>query len=386
LEEELDHSATTSEEKFDSPRPKYIPDNLSDTSSDQPDEVLGDTANAGFALEMEDEQDEDFINSLMEPFLPFGLEFSTLKHQSELASKSMSHLQFIFLEQSFPINKSTHNEKQQQQYIASLFRELYLTLSFKLLLFANEDLCQKVHIMGLTDKIRFNNANEFTITLQAMPVLVSGTCKANASLEQLKSNLPQLYPPFPYPHNIDSQPLISPRGKKEPVSTTISPRNKTDKIFEQHNDMLFNMDIDHKDDTSSIDLASQEQEMEHDRIWLQEDYVVTSPMYFIPGTTIDNVVGKVAQHLVRESNNVNDFCSFQQECIMEATAIIKAHTRAIECNALLNYMVKFHAVVDNPSKKQAYIMLTVSGDACKVSFSPNSSKGIQRLVDLSCTK
>lgn len=376
------------ERQVDSPRFKDTLDNSSYTSSDNED-VIGEMGSAGFALELEDEQDEDFINSILEPLSPNGIHFTTLKHQSDIASKHMSHLQFIFLEKSFPLSKTTHNVKQQQQYIASLFRELYITLSFKLLLFANQELNQRVYVMGMSEKIRFNNANDFTITLQAMPVLVSSKPSTLSHLDQLKSNLPKLFPSFPYPHDIggsSDQLSNSPRKGNQQ-----SPLNKNLPI--STDDMLFNMDMDQKEDTitSSEELKNIRdiviaQENDIDKEWLEESYVVTSPMYFIPGAKIEKLVGKINHHLVRESNNVMDFASFQQECIMEATSIVRAHTRAIDCNALLNYCVKFHAVLDNPSKKQAYIMLTVSGDACRVSYSPNSSAGIHRLIELSCSK
>ncbi|KAF0981169.1 hypothetical protein FDP41_012957 [Naegleria fowleri] len=349
------------ERQVDSPRFKDTLDNSSYTSSDNED-VIGEMGSAGFALELEDEQDEDFINSILEPLSPNGIHFTTLKHQSDIASKHMSHLQFIFLEKSFPLSKTTHNVKQQQQYIASLFRELYITLSFKLLLFANQELNQRVYVMGMSEKIRFNNANDFTITLQAMPVLVSSKPSTLSHLDQLKSNLPKLFPSFPYPHDIggSSDQLSNSPRKEDTITSSEELKNIRDIVIAQENDI--------------------------DKEWLEESYVVTSPMYFIPGAKIEKLVGKINHHLVRESNNVMDFASFQQECIMEATSIVRAHTRAIDCNALLNYCVKFHAVLDNPSKKQAYIMLTVSGDACRVSYSPNSSAGIHRLIELSCSK
>ena len=231
------------ERQTDSPRFKdVILENGSLSSSDNED-MIGETGNAGFALELEDEQDEDFIYSILEPLLPNGIHFTTLKDQSEIASKNLSHIQFIFLEKSFPLSKTTHNIKQQQQYIASLFRELYITLSFKLLLFANEELSQSVYVMGITEKIRFNNANDFTITLQAMPVLVTSPPKADSSLlNQLKSNLPKLYPPFPYPQVTNAnEPINSPRRIQQ------SPLNKS---LQNSDDMLFNMDMDQKEDSS----------------------------------------------------------------------------------------------------------------------------------------
>ncbi|EFC40020.1 predicted protein [Naegleria gruberi] len=366
------HEEAETEENVDSPRGKDLNDSISSGSEN---EELIESGSAGFALEMADEQDEDFINSLVEPLLPCGIHFTTLKHISELASKSMSHLQYIFLEKSFPLK--TDNVKKQQQYIASLFRELYITLSFKLLLLSNEELNQSVYVMGISEKLRLEDSNDLIITLQAMPALVtSHQLKANPQLEQMKANLPQLLPPLPHPQSITTNIDIGSPRKRDTSPLNRGTSQNLTSSFETP-EMLFNMDIDQKSETPSVI----PEERDIDKEWMEEQYVVITPMYFIPGAKIEKVVGAITQHLVRESTNVVQFSSFQQECIMEATSIIRAHTKAIDCNALINYSVKFHAVLDNPSKKQAYIMLTISGDACKVSYS--SSSGLQRLTELS---
>ncbi|KAL9647033.1 hypothetical protein ABK040_016508 [Willaertia magna] len=378
---------------------------------------------SGFALEMEDEHDEDFVNSLIEPLLPNGIEFSTTKFE-DYKDVNMSPLQYIFIEKSFPLNRTTHNENQQQQYIASLFREMYITLSFKLLLYINENLNHKVYVMGLSDKIRFNNANEFTITLEAMPMLITTNnnnqlinvmnSRTSNMLNSYKANLPVLFPGDStiYPM-INMNTTLNGNNKKgirlssSSANTMIASHSALHNNLNSTNeDLLFTMEDDHllennnftynnnnisninnntninNNNNISFKESNVSEEDEEDKKWIEEEYVHMTPLYFIPGTNIVKVIGKVSQHLVRESNSVLDFGSFQQETIMEATSIIKAHTKAIGCNALLNYSVKFHAVVDNTARKQAYIMLTVGGDAAKVEYikKPN---GLSKLIELS---
>jgi hypothetical protein len=385
----------------------------------------------GYLVEIDDETDEDNMIALMDPLLPSSISLSNFRGVPSLGSSSSigplspnrrgaatktvrfshSNLQNIVIQKRYSLlNRTTINNEHDlsavvtplvgvQEYLSTLYHDLYTTLAFKLQLIVSGHDERPVKVCGLSDNISFSSDHEVLITLQAMAI-VDLTSRSEVS-----------EPVLPVLERVQSAtiPELLPHKAFMPVSNAIGSRLRdiTDNYSEDSNDErgsntgqeeLFEMEpiendttivtntdpptqlqpphltFDERDSSEDEDEHTVEEDDDIDLQWINKDYVTITPLYFVPGARIKSVIGKVSQHLIRESDSVPDFGTFQQEVVMEANAVIRAHTKALGANALLNYQIVYHKVLDNPYRKQAYTLLTVSGDAAEIEFQAPTSK------------
>jgi uncharacterized protein YbjQ (UPF0145 family) len=317
----------------------------------------------GYLVEIDDETDEDNMIALMDPLLPPSITLCNLRaknswHQQSTGRYNYAHLQNIVIQKRYSLLREHDptvivHSIGLQEYLSSLYHDLYTTLAFKLQLIVSGNNQRPVRVCGLTDDISFTSDHEVLISLQAMAIVQGPKLIEMTSGAQI----PELLPHKAY----------------MPESNAVGSRK---------HDELFEMDMppvkDPNRDSSEDDVSETSEDDELDMLWTSKEFVTITPLYFVPGARIKTILGKVSQHLIRESEQVLDFGTFQQECIMEANAVIRAHTKALGANALLNYSIVYHKVVDNPYRKQAYTLLTVSGDAAEIEYSNEKRKSSSR--------
>jgi uncharacterized protein YbjQ (UPF0145 family) len=313
---------------------------------------------SGYLVEIDDETDEDNMIALMDPLLPTSITLCNFRATSSLhlhpnfGQYNYSHLQNIVIQKRYSLlNRIPHDHDPMvvppiglQEYLSALYHDLYTTLAFKLQLIVSGHDQRPVKVCGLSGDIGFTSDHEVLISLQCMAIVDSGRHISHAPVDQIPELLPiKAFMP-------ESSAVGTPSCK-------------------QRDDELFEMELAPTDTSTDRTLERENAEdVELDLQWASKEYVTITPLYFVPGARVKTVLGKVSQHLIRESESVLDFGTFQQEVIMEANAVIRAHTKALGANALLNYQIVYHKVVDNPARKQAYTLLTVSGDAAIIEF------------------
>jgi hypothetical protein len=323
----------------------------------------------GYIIEIDDETDEDKMMALVDPILPGGITFSNMRTTTSLSDPStMTVLQNIFIQKRYNLSKLTGLQFQEQQHIAAIYNDVYSTVAFKLRLFVDgSDNVYSVHVAGMSTDLQFTSENELMITFEATAIL-------NTKLSSSTS------PSYHVPPS-DRLPELLPKQVFMPL-----PQHQSIKVQQHHqhqmddHHMMFTME-DH-----NYSHVGDHHHFDEDSEWLSNVYITMTPLSYVPGTRIQKVLGKVAQHLIRESETVTDFGLFQQELVMEANAIIRAHTKALGMNCLLNYSIKFHVVLDNSttSKRQGYAVITVCGDAAYIVRNESRKvHGLRAIVSLS---
>lgn len=379
-------------------------------------------AKAGYLVEIDDEMDEDNMIALMDPLLPATVSLSSFKSVSSLGRMSLyplsptkrsttnknavyyshNNLQNIVIQKRYSLLNVIDDQNNDsstmipsavgfQEYLSALYHDLYTTLAFKLQLIVSGNNQKPLKVCGLNDDISFISEHEVLISLQAMAIVDNNQVgELVLSQPNLSTIIPELLPqqafmPEANVVNAIFSPNIELSESEESDDKTVENQGMPDEMFEMDpetqsntgNTVSFsNMPIsrpinNNLDECDSSDEESSQGSIfddEQDLQWINEDYVTITPLYFVPGARIKTVLGKVSQHLIRESESVVDFGTFQQEVIMESNAVIRAHTKALGANALLNYQIVYHKVLDNQYRKQAYTLLTVSGDAAKIEF------------------
>lgn len=336
---------------------------------------------SGYVIDIDDETDEDKMLALIDPMLPGEITFSNLRSLPETMQESMSSVQNILMQKRYNMNKLNGIKFNEHQYISAIFNDLYSSVAFKLRQFVkNNNNTHSVSVNGITTDMQFASDGELMITFQAIVMLDSRSSSHSLPLDQQAPVLlpKQVFTTTPRHFTINN-------NKEARLSSSSSATE---------NELMFAME-DHslssqqgiQQESSSIDTISSNQQSQRytdeDTQWLNNVYVTVTPLDFVPGATIQRVWGKVTQHFIRESENAHSFGAFQQELLMEANAIIRTHTKALGMNCLLNYDVRFHVCDDNTTtRRHAYAVLTVSGDAALITHSPRKQNGFRTILSL----
>lgn len=100
--------------------------------------------------------------------------------------------------------------------------------------------------------------------------------------------------------------------------------------------------------------------------------VLVTPLTEVPSHTIVSNCGRVDLFLIREETTLkdNNDLSFISACVMDLITIARANCAFQNCNALLSLRVNLMDVNYNAGKKQIYIVLSLSGDACRIVKNP----------------
>ncbi|KAL7751428.1 hypothetical protein RI367_003288 [Sorochytrium milnesiophthora] len=99
-------------------------------------------------------------------------------------------------------------------------------------------------------------------------------------------------------------------------------------------------------------------------------HVEMSPLSFIPGTTIETYMGKLSLHFVKEASVTHETATagmggFLQMFMSEVFAIVRAHVQALGGNAIVAMQVEQSGFSESV-KNQAYALVSVSGDVCRL--------------------
>jgi hypothetical protein len=115
---------------------------------------------------------------------------------------------------------------------------------------------------------------------------------------------------------------------------------------------------------------------------MKQSYVDVTPLWYVPGAVVLKHIGRIHQHIIRETTISNLYGIFEQHVLMEVNSIISSYAAAIGGNAILNYHVKY--LVSKPN----YIMLSVYGDAVYMKYPKNDSSfiGLNLITELSNEK
>lgn len=100
----------------------------------------------------------------------------------------------------------------------------------------------------------------------------------------------------------------------------------------------------------------------------QTNGVIITPMSHIPGHQIEQTLGYVNIHLIRESFSLRDELGiegFATDFLLDVLAILRAHVASLQGNALLSFSIDLFHLKSNNTKDQGYCLISLSGDAVK---------------------
>jgi hypothetical protein len=111
------------------------------------------------------------------------------------------------------------------------------------------------------------------------------------------------------------------------------------------------------------------------------EYVEITPLAHIPMSSVEQYLGRLQLHLIKESWTYRDeggLDAFAHKFIAEAHAIARAHVASRGGNTLLSFRLHECRFVE-VSKTQAYSIISLSGDSVRISRQGAALAGHQKL-------
>lgn len=398
----------------------FSPSNNSELDSDdirvKVDEQVVKT---GYVVEIDDDTDEDNMAALLDPLLPKGIYICNVQSLQTIPGlpKVASHLQELIIQKRYILNAPVERSNQQ---ISAVFNDILAQVAYKLQLYT------PCVVSGIQTNCKMVADNDLFITWQASVMLLDADEKNddNDDKELQMDPLPTLLPDTLHPlHALmqeykkkqeeEEQLHASPKNNANQQSTNVSASTNTDfkAVHLKTESNLLNMESNNVDDGASTDDDGTSTEddfddddhsfrrghllpLEADDLveYMQERFVVMTPMSYVPGALTKRIIGRLAQHFVRETDDYTHegYGNFLTNAILEVNAVVRANVLAIGANALFNHNVTFHVNHDNPYKRQAYCLITVSGDVAEVMHDEKSgaasTQGLEMQTFLNCTK
>eukprot|EP00761_Pharyngomonas_kirbyi_P012348 gb/GECH01012375.1/.p1 GENE.gb/GECH01012375.1/~~gb/GECH01012375.1/.p1 ORF type:complete len:1018 (+),score=197.21 gb/GECH01012375.1/:1-3054(+) len=299
-----------------------------------------DEAQTTFVMDVNDDQDEDFMAVLLDVQPPSGVTLQNITSCVAGNDPVGSTVESITLQRHYRIEAPS---TKLNQHLTAMFNDLYTSLAFKI----------RRHVpcvvSGLRVHATFGVEDVLQVTAEGMVLSLS---RSPTPLSPLQ---PTLLPPY---QPTEAAPLNNNNNNNHDGASEGEGQTSTP------DEMLFEME--------GHEEQEEQKTLDSDHHWVQSREVKITPLYFLPGFHIQRVLGRISQHLVRESERMTDYGMFTHSLIIEASAILRSQAAAVGANAIINYHLDFHVSMDNPGRAQGYAMVTVSGDAAVCSANPQN--------------
>lgn len=106
---------------------------------------------------------------------------------------------------------------------------------------------------------------------------------------------------------------------------------------------------------------------------------------YIPGAKVDMFLGRISLNFIKESFSTREhggMNSFAHNFLVEVQMIARSHVRALGGNALLSFKYEICDLTSKSSKNQAYCMISLTGDAVKISHNDNANIGYEKIAQM----
>ena len=318
------------------------------SSSDSENLAESDTNKLTFVLHIDDDADEDILMAILDPTPPLEVFLCNTEFPPGLKCE-MSTVQMISCLRRVHWADSISFLRLNQQF-ASVFHDLYASLSFKAQDFS--PCC----ISGVRLFVSLPSDNTIELGCTASILMLDEDyewSKFEQKFEKMHDSL---------------TPFLLPPGLKNPFAkqkSTISCIPSVEEKVET-DAVVIDIETEHLQQESIASLSvKRELELEPLNDVFDETFVELTPLSSISQSSVQKFLGRVQVHLIKESWTFNDeggLGQFAHLFLSEAQAIARANVAARGGNALLGYRLHECRFIE-PSKNQAYSIISLSGDA-----------------------